>query len=240
MSRSDTLNGSSVVASAVFAAILASTPAQALTTLKFDWEGQIAGFRVEGLFSYDEAAIPADRVIRKTELLSFDVSFYDPAGVLLRTYVNNHLSYPDFNFNFDTNTMAILQDGFFGGPNGIDIGEYTPDGAGGFTGLNFWSIPDRPVPPHVHFDDWGNEFGFPDGFSDHEDVGFFTLTTQDLLDTGRVGAAYVNNTNFGPDEFGQRMSISAVPLPSTMALLAGSVVAVWSMRRGLGNHRHRS
>lgn len=216
-------------AAATAIAVLFSPAAQAITTYQFNWEGQIAGFRVEGVFSYDETAPIADGIVRKDNLLSFDVSFIDPTGNLLRTYEDNHLTYELFNFNFDTNTLEILQDGLYFEPDGIDIGEYTPDGEGGFTGLNLWSIPREDVPPHLHFDDWGNEFDFPRAFGGHEDIGWFTVTTQGLIDTGNVGEAYVDNPNFGLDEFGQRVTVAPIPVPPAIVLLASALGFASSM-----------
>lgn len=222
---------------AIAMTILASPAANAVTTLDFSWEGQIAGFSIEGVFSYDETIPLVDGVVRKDDLLSFDVSFFDPDGNLLRTYEDNHLTYDLFNFNYDTTTMMILQDGVFSAPDGIDIGEYVSDGAGGFVGLNFWSKPNPNAVAHVHFDDWSDEFGFPRGFSGHEDVAFFTRTTQQLLDSGGVGPTYEADPNFAPDEFGEPMSIVAVPLPSTMVLLGGGLAfggLAWRVRQRHG------
>ncbi|WP_299485889.1 serine hydrolase [Acaryochloris sp. IP29b_bin.137] len=196
-------------------------------TFNFDWTGQIAGFSIEGSFSFDASQTYTDGIVREEDLTDFDVSFFDPDGNLLRTYEENHLTFPEFNFAFDTNTQEILQDGFFLGPDGINIGEKTPVGDG-FSGLNFWSRPEfnsqgEVPPPHLHFDDWADEFGFPIGFSSHEDVAFLTRTTQELLDTGRVGETYIGNTRAGLDELGQRVQISEVDTPSDSSnLVAGS------------------
>lgn len=214
------------------AMILVSPTANAATFLNFKWEGQVAGFGVEGRFSYDDTNVPADGIIRKDNLLSFDVSFYDPQDNLLRKYVDNHLTYASFNFNYDTNTRAILQDGGFSDPDGIDIGEFSQIGENQFTGLNFWSRPLGSSVPHVHFDDWSDEFGFPRAFGGHEDVAFFDFTTQELLDSGRVGADYVGNPNFPLDAPGARMAIAPVPLPPAITFLAGSIGLMgWVKRR---------
>lgn len=113
--RAYSLVPQSVIHVAALAAVgmLASHAASAATYLDFAWEGQVAGFTVEGTFSYDETDLPTDGVIRKDDLLSFDVSFYDPDDNLLRTYADNHLSYAGFNFNYDTATRMILQDGAY-------------------------------------------------------------------------------------------------------------------------------
>lgn len=201
------------------ASLLFSSMAHAVTLHDFSWEGQVAGFSVEGSFSYDETNIPVDGVIRKDNLLSFDVSFFDPLGTLLRSYLDNHVNYSGFNFNFDTLTQTILQEGPYSAANGLDIGAWESDGAGGNTGLNLWSAPN-----HLHFDDWGNEFGYADGFHHHEDVAFFNHTTQALVDSGGVGADYIGNTNFALDATGARVTLVApVPLPPAFALFAGAL-----------------
>ncbi|MEO1020802.1 MAG: PEP-CTERM sorting domain-containing protein [Pseudomonadota bacterium] len=216
------MNLSVIQASAIAAmSLLASPAAHAATFFGFSWEGQVAGFGVEGTFSYDEENVPTDGVIRRDDLLTFDVSFYDPLGNLMRTYVDNHLTYDGFNFNFDTATNTILQDGAFSAPDGIDIGEYTQIAEGEFTGLNFWSRPSGSSVPHVHFDDWSNEFGFPRAFGGHEDVAFFGFTTQQLVDSNGIGPDYADNPNFPLDALGARMVVAPVPLPATLPLLAG-------------------
>ncbi|WP_228024883.1 calcium-binding protein [cf. Phormidesmis sp. LEGE 11477] len=185
------------------------------TTFTFDWTGQIAGFSFVGNFSYDSSQTYEGGIVREEDLTDFDVSFFDPDGTLLRTYEDNQLTYDQFNFAFDTNTQEILQDGSFDEPDGIDIGEYIPlfDDAGertGATGLNFWSAAPAPdgVPiPHVHLTDFGDEFpNLPMGFSSHLDVAFFTRTTQELLDTGGVGDAYVDQLT-DLDEVGARIQV---------------------------------
>ena len=187
-------------------------PTPDIVTYEFDWTGQIAGFSVEGEFSYDLSQSYEDGIVREEDLESFDISFFDPDGNLLRTYEDNHLTFPEFNFAFDTNTEEILQDGFFLGPDGFNFGEKTAAGDG-FTGLNFWSRPEfnsqgQVPPPHVHIDDWADEFGFPLGFSSHEDVAFFTRTTADLIATGRVGDTYVDNPRASLDAVGDRITVS--------------------------------
>ena len=223
--RSERLTSRPMIYASALAVVslLAGSAANAVTFLDFAWEGQLAGFGVEGQFSHDETSLPIDGVIRKEDLLSFDVSFYDPQDNLLRTYVDNHLTYDLFNFNYDTNTRTILQDGGFSEPDGIDIGEYTEIAQGQFTGLNFWSRPPASSVPHVHFDDWSGEFGFPRGFGGHEDVAFFGFTTQQLVETGNVGADYADDPNFPLDAVGARMTIAPIPVPASLPLLAGGI-----------------
>ncbi|NEQ47715.1 MAG: beta-lactamase family protein [Leptolyngbya sp. SIOISBB] len=121
-------------------------------TYEFDWTGQIAGFSVEGKFSYDASQLFEDGIVREADLISFDISFFDPDGILLRTYEDNHLTFPEFNFAFDINTQEILQDGYFLAPDGFNAGEKTAVGDG-FSGLNFWSRPEfnsqGQVPPPI-------------------------------------------------------------------------------------------
>lgn len=144
-----------------------------------------------------------------------DVSFFDPQGNLLRTYKDNHREalFPTFNFAFDTLTKQILQEGTWNIDddelrlnNGFMMGAGDPglrSQPGSLTGLAFWSRPLDEATPHLHMDNWdlGNgipgagKFGFPLGFSSHEDVAFFYRTTQNRVDDGRVGAAYYDPVN---------------------------------------------
>ncbi|MEM7579942.1 MAG: hypothetical protein AAF316_08820 [Cyanobacteria bacterium P01_A01_bin.80] len=186
-----------------------------IETFKFDWTGQIAEFGVEGEFSYDSNQSYEDGIIREEDLISFDISFLDPEGNLLQTYEDNHLTFSEFNFAFDTNTNEILQDGVYSEPDGLNVGEKTPVGDDQFTGLNLWSRPSlnpfgEVPPPHVHFDDWGDEFDLPLGFGSHEDVTFFTLITEELIDTGRVGDTYVDQLQDSLDSVGQKIKVTPV------------------------------
>ena len=196
-------------------------PASAIT-FRTEWTGQILGHRAEGTFSYDEDRASPDGIVRRDDLTDFDISFFDPAGELIKTFEDNHLTYEGFNFNFDTQTQEILQDGFFDEPNGIDIGEYTlvfdeTGEAVGATGLNFWSAapaPDGEPIPHVHLTDFGDEF--PDltiGFGSHLDVAFFTRTRAQLLDDPAAG-----------DQLGQRMTATQVPEPGLLGGLGAMAV----------------
>jgi hypothetical protein len=146
-----------------------------------------------------------------------DISFYDPLGNHLRTYSDNQdlSQYPTFNFAFNTRTKQILQEGTWDADNepgdlnffrnGFMMGEGNPDlrGQNGVqSGLAFWSRPSDDKTPHLHIDDWndGNgdgEFGYPIGFSSHEDAGFLYKTTQDRIDTGKVGPTYYQEDGAG-------------------------------------------
>ena len=59
-------------------AVLPPTPD--IVTYEFDWTGQIAGFRVEGEFSYDLSQSYEDGIVREENLESFDISFFAPDG----------------------------------------------------------------------------------------------------------------------------------------------------------------
>ncbi|MEM1314655.1 MAG: PEP-CTERM sorting domain-containing protein [Pseudomonadota bacterium] len=213
-------------------AALVGSAAHATALFDFRWEGQIAGFSVEGQFSFDDMAIPSDGVVRRDDLLSFDVSFFDPDGALLRTYIDNHLTYSEFNFNFDTVSGEILQDGAFNAPDGIDIGEYTVDPDGGASGLNLWSRPPASSVPHLHFDDWDDAFGFPRAFGGHEDVAFFAFTTAELAESPGFNQDFLGRTNFPLDAVGARVSATQIPLPAPVGLLAAGVGLIgWKARK---------
>ncbi|MEO0942474.1 MAG: PEP-CTERM sorting domain-containing protein [Cyanobacteria bacterium J06642_12] len=216
---------------------LCATAQAPAATFRLSWTGQILGYSAEGLFSFDDAQTYQDGIVRGDNLDSFDISFFDPQGGLIKTFEDNHLTYPGFNFNFDTQTGEILQDGFFNEPNGIDLGEYTVlfDAAGnptGATGLNFWSAapaPDGEPIPHVHLTDFGNEFpDLPIGFGPHFDVAFFTRTRAQLLDDPGAGA-----------QFGQRMIATEVPEPGTLAGLGVTALLAGRLRRSKGKSSRR-
>ncbi|MEL6137142.1 MAG: PEP-CTERM sorting domain-containing protein [Cyanobacteria bacterium J06628_6] len=209
-------------------ALAFTIPAQASAVVfTFDWSGQIAGFSVSGDFGYDETQSYTDGIVRTNNLDFLNISFFAPDGTLLRTYDNNHLD-PGVNFNFDTNSEEILQSGSYNEPDGLSIGGVNYDRESGndpamAEGLSFWSKPPRSSTPHLHIDDWADEFGFPIGFSSHEDVSFPTRTTQELIDTGRVGEAYLPPNGqpvVPPNEAGQFAQVTKVPEPvSTVGLL---------------------
>ena len=124
-----------------------------------------------------------------------NIFFFAPDGTLLKSYVNNHLD-PGVNYNIDTKTKTLLQTGSYNETTGHNLGAPNFDRESGndpsqAAGLSFWSKPPRSSTPHLHIDDWADEFGFPIGFSSHEDVSFPTRTTAQLIATGRVGAAYL-------------------------------------------------
>ena len=186
-----------------------------LAVFEFEANGQIAGFQATGEFSYDANRVDESGIVREEDLITFDISFFDPEGNLLKTYEDNHLTFPEFNFAYDTNTGELLQEGAFMGEEGFNFGEKTAIGENEFTGLNLFSRPElnpfgEVPPPHYHFDDWSDEFDFPVAFGTHEDVSFFTQTTQELVNTGRVGDAYIDILASDLDETGQRIEVFPV------------------------------
>lgn len=218
-------------------------------TFRTEWTGQILGYKAEGAFSYDEDQAYSEGIVRRDDLTDFDISFYDPAGTLIKTFEDNHLTYEGFNFNFDTRTRKILQDGYSDQPNGIDIGEFRvlnrPSGtdAGQFaaveqlgalsgeaedptgaTGLNFWSAAPAPAGepiPHVHLTDFGNEFpDLPVGFEPHLEVAFFTRTRAQLLDDPNAG-----------EQLGQRMTATKVPEPGVLLGIGAIALLLNRLRR---------
>ena len=212
----------------------------------FDWTGQIAGFQVSGSFGYDETQSYLDGIVRTDDLDFLNISFFAPDGTLLQTYADNHLD-PGVNFNFDTSTREILQAGSYNEPDGLNLGAPNFDRESGndpslASGLSFWSKPPRSSTPHLHIDDWADEFGFPLGFSSHEDVAFPPFTTQQLIDTGRVGDAYLppNGQPVTPlNKTGQFAQVTAVPEPASLLGLLGigSSLLATGLRRRQGAHR---
>ncbi|ERT06824.1 hypothetical protein M595_3203 [Lyngbya aestuarii BL J] len=218
--------------------VLNIAPAQA-ATFRLSWTGQVLGYQAEGLFSYNETQVDESGIVRRDDLESFNIAFYDPEENLIQEFIDNHLTYSGFNFNFDTQTGKILQEGFSDEPNGIDIGEYNPifeeeenrvaarfDEEGNLVsanGLNFWSAapaPEGTAIPHVHLTDFGNDFpDLPIGFGRHLDVAFFTRTTAQLLNDPTAG-----------DEFGQRMIATKVPEADSIFGL-GIVSLIWYFTR---------
>ena len=209
----------------------------------FDWSGQIAGFGVSGSFGYDETQSYSDGIVRTGDLDFLNISFFATDGSLLETYTDNHLD-PGVNFNFDTSTQEILQTGSYNESDGLNLGAPNFDRESGndptlAAGLSFWSKPPRSSTPHLHIDDWADEFGFPIGFSVHEDVSFPTRTTQELIDTDRVGEAYLppNGQPVVPlNETGQFAQVTAVPEPTSILGLFGSGLLITGLRRRQRSH----
>jgi len=114
------------------------------------------------------------------------------------------------NFAFDTISQELLQDGTFNVDdndnryrNGFILGEGDPSlrkTNGAQSGLAFWSRPADNKTPHLHVDDWNDaggagEFGYPIGYSSHEDASFAYATTSDKIAGGKVGSAYYYSAN---------------------------------------------
>lgn len=194
----------------------------------FDWTGQVAGFAVSGSFGYDETRNYVDGIVRTDDLDFLNISFFAPDGSLLRTYADNHLD-PGVNFNFDTGTHEILQTGSYNELTGLNLGAINYDRESGndpsmAEGLSFWSKPPRSSTPHLHIDDWADEFDFPIAFSSHEDVSFPSRTTQQLIETGKFAEAFLppNGQPVTPlDQTGQFAQVTQVPEPVSMIGLLG-------------------
>ena len=187
-------------------------PTPDIVTYQFEWTGQIAEFSVDGSFSYDlSQPLGEDGIVREENLVAFDINFFAPDGVLLRSYEDNHLTFPEFNFAFDPVTMTILTDGVYFEPDGLNVGEKTPFGDETFIGLNLWSKSTASSPSLLHLDDWSDEFGFPIGYSTHEDIAFLTRTIAELIETGNVGDAYLEQIQDSLDQLGAPINVFAPP-----------------------------
>ena len=217
------LTKSVLITLATASAIALPSTANAIE-FNFNWMGQIAGFRVSGSFGYDQNQVFPGGIVTENDLDFLDISFFAPDGTLLRTYENNHLD-PGVNFNFDTDTRTLLQAGSYNADDGINLGSPNFDFESGNDisdaepfSLSFWSKPPRSSTPHLHVQNWPRDFGFPLGFSSHEDVGFPTLTTEELIARGQVGDAYLPGGDPGMpvtdlDETGQFAKVTPVPDP---------------------------
>jgi len=195
-------------------------------TYEFDWEGQIAGFSVEGEFTYDASDTLVDGIVREENLDSFDISFFDPDGSLLGTYEDNHLTFDEFNFAFDTETQQVLTDGLFDGPEGINVGEKTAVGDG-FTGLNLWSKSKETSSSLIHLDEWSRQLGFPLGYSTHEDIAFLTKTTAELIETGKVGETYLDQIQDTLGELGNSIMVAPPENDAGEFIVASGVTSLF-------------
>ncbi|MGB3404386.1 MAG: hypothetical protein WBA77_17005 [Microcoleaceae cyanobacterium] len=191
-------------------------------TFDLSWTGQTAGYSANGSFSYDETQNYADGIVRKQDLESFDISFFDPDGNLIQAFADNHLILPEFNFNFNTSNNTIFQEGVWNEADGLNVG--------GIRGeeLNFWSAPNPKVDlfpdgepsPHVHLTDWGSEFpDLPIGFTgrrSHLDIAFFTRTAAEVLNDPTAG-----------DALGEKLIATKVPEPNlTLALVGLGIIGI--------------
>ncbi|MGD1904950.1 MAG: hypothetical protein ACFB0C_03045 [Leptolyngbyaceae cyanobacterium] len=227
-------------------------PAEAIV-FDFRFRGQIAGFEVVGSFGYDENQSYTDGIVTEDNLDFLDLSFFGPDGKLLRTYEDNHEA--DWaNFNFDTATQKILQEGSWTDPDGLNIGSLNYHKSGPNEGdvgsaeplsFSLWSKPPTSGTPHLHVDNWtddaldANGDPYPTiGFGSHEDVAFPTRTTQQLIDTGKVGADYqapLGEPVTPLDQTGEYIEVTRVPEPtSAISLLAvGAIATVSAFKKKL-------
>jgi len=196
---------------------------------EFFWRGQFAGFIVKGRFVFDGRKEYDGGIVREDDLFDLTVSFYDPQGIHLRTYKRNQKK-KFVNFAFSTLSEELLTDGTWNVDdndlfyrNGFMMGEGNPalKGENGKqSGLAFWSRPGDDKTPHLHVDDWNDdngdgEFGFPIGYSTHEDASFSYKTTQSTIDGGKVGSAYyvegeLNKLASDINGFGQNVRVKGV------------------------------
>ena len=82
------------------------------------WAGD-GGYSMRGRFTFDETLVGT--VIDETQLLTYDISFFNPSNGLLGSYDRTN-QFPEFNFNFDTSTGTVLQTGAPLGPTGLLTG----------------------------------------------------------------------------------------------------------------------
>ncbi|MEO1619888.1 MAG: PEP-CTERM sorting domain-containing protein [Cyanobacteria bacterium J06632_3] len=182
------------LAASAIAALSITLPANAVT-FDLSWQGQTLGYRAEGQFSYDESAIATDGIVRSNDIDNLDIAFFTPQGELLQSFENSHQA-PGFNFNFDTQTGEILQEGKWDSPTGLNVGGIRTEE------LNLFSINDTKgdifagdePSPHIHLTDWGNDFpnepiGFNRGARPHLDIAFFTRTKAEVLADESAGEA---------------------------------------------------
>lgn len=123
-------------------------------------------------------------------------------------YVDNHLSFPEFIFYFDTEKEIIMTEGTFNTSEGIYVGEKTEIGPDMYKGLAFWSRPSDDKSPHIHIDDWSDSFSIPHGYSSHEDVAFFEMTNAELLETGKMDEPYIEDVQTRLEEKGSQPVIT--------------------------------
>ncbi|MBE9064667.1 hypothetical protein IQ256_27330 [cf. Phormidesmis sp. LEGE 11477] len=112
------------------------------------------------------------------------------------------------------------------GPEGINVGEKTAVGDG-FTGLNLWSKSKETSPSLMHLDDWSRSLGFPIGYSTHEDIAFLTRTTAELIETGEVGDAYLDDIQDTLDEVGSPILVSLLDNDIGNYLVASGITSLF-------------
>ena len=116
-----------------------SSAQAALVSYNLFWTGD-GGYRLTGMFGYDERAIPVEGIIRKGELEFMTISFFAPNDILLQEF-NYDFPEPDtsgeFSFNFNPVTEEVIQSGFPIGEEGLDLG--IDNSSFTETGLDFYS-----------------------------------------------------------------------------------------------------
>ena len=75
--------------------------------------------------------------------------------------------------------------------------------------MHLWSKSKATSSSLIHIDDWVDEFGWPLGYSTHEDIAFLTLTIAELLETGKFGPTYVDAVQDRLDEVGMPIMVHA-------------------------------
>ncbi|MEL6385594.1 MAG: PEP-CTERM sorting domain-containing protein [Cyanobacteria bacterium J06626_18] len=215
-----TTKGSVAIAAGTVVSLAVGSAVKA-ATFDLNWTGQTLGYTAEGRFSFDDASIPGDGIIRADDITTFDIAFFTPEGMLMEAFADNQTT-EGFNFNFDTTTGEILQTGRWDTPTGINIGGVREEQ------LNFFSVPnpkadlfeDDTPSPHVHLTDWGNDYpdlsvGFDRGTRPHLDVAFFNRTQAEVL---------ANPT--ASDALGQPLVATQVPEPAAWFGLGAIALAL--------------
>ena len=129
---------SGAVVAVIFLASGASAQAAEVSYNLF-WTGD-RGYRLTGMFGFDEDSIPVEGIIRPDALEFMTLSFFAPNDVLLQEF-DYDFPEPDlsgeFSFNFNPVTGEIIQSGFPIGSEGLDLG--IDNSSLTETGLDFYS-----------------------------------------------------------------------------------------------------
>lgn len=208
------------LAVAAFTTALITTTAAQLRAAVYDlsWTGQFAEFSLDGRFAYDTQS--EDGVVRKDDFTRFDFSLQDADGNFIASFTDNHLE-NGFNANFNPKTQTLLQEGRWDDVDGLSIGADRGEG------LNIWSFDPGTAEdpnPHLHVTDWTKAFtGYdkqfgPEGIS-HIDGAFFKRTVFQITGTG------------SDEGFGEKIQVSAVPLPAPALMLITGLLALAGWRR---------
>ena len=210
---------SRLAVAALTTALLATSASQSHAAVyDLSWTGQFAGFSLDGRFAYDTPS--ADGVVRKDDFTRFDFSLQDADGNFIASFADNHLE-NGFNANFNPETQTLLQEGRWDEGDGLSIGADRGEG------LNIWSFDPGTAEdpnPHLHVTDWtkaftdyDKQFG-PEGIS-HIDGAFFERTVFQIMGTG------------SDERFGEKIKVSAVPLPAPALMLITGLLALSGWRR---------